>query len=285
MIKFIFFGLFQTIVLTIYAQNVWKVTSPPYQRSSNPQLAIHSVERTEQYTIIEMTYATGKKDSVYLEICNTFHLRSGGRKVASFIKAEGAPIEDMHHKIFECEPKPKGRFVPSETRAHFKVYFEPLPLNLKTIDLIEYDGKELCEFDVINIQLLLDNPIPPAPPETPKVPLPAGEARPVTVQNETVVHQEYIEIEIWDNDREDGDVLSLSLNKIWLLQGFELAKSKKRLRLQLKRGENWLVMKAENLGSIPPNTAAIAIIEGDRRKVFVLNADKNFSEALKITWL
>lgn len=280
MIKKIFCCIFQGICTLALAQNVWKVASPSYSTTSNPQLAILSVERTAQFTIIEMAYSTGKKDSVYLEICNTFHLRSGGQKVARFVKAEGAPIEDMTNKLFECEAKAVGRFVPSETRAYFKVYFEALPPQLKTIDLIEYDGKEACEFDVLNIQLLFENPSLPAPP--PSVVKPPGETRPITVANETTVHQEFVELEIWDNDVEDGDVLSLSLNQNWILQGYELSKSKKKLRIQLKRGENWLVMKAENLGSIPPNTAAIAIQDGENRKVFILNSDKGFSEALKI---
>jgi hypothetical protein len=78
--------------------------------------------------------------------------------------------------------------------------------------------------------------------------------------------------------------LSLSLNDNWVLKGYELAKAKKYLRLQLQKGENWLMMRADNLGSIPPNTAAIAVLDGGTRKVFTLNSDTSKSEILKLVW-
>ena len=78
--------------------------------------------------------------------------------------------------------------------------------------------------------------------------------------------------------------MSLSLNQNWVLQGYELNKYKKTVRLNLKKGENWLVMKAENLGSIPPNIAAITLSYGTTQKSFMLQSDKGVSEALKIIW-
>lgn len=282
MIKILFSLCFQGLVLSVLAQETWKISSPPYLRSSNPQMKLRSIERTPQYTIVEMTYVTGVQDSVFLEICNSFQLKSGGERVAKFVKAEGAPIEVMTNQPFECEPKFVGRLVPAETQAHFKLFFEPLVRRYSTLDLIEYNGREACEFDIWGIQLLSDNPPLPAPPQ--KVTLPPTETRPVTVANETTVHQGVIELEIWDHDVVDGDIVSLSLNQNWVLKGYELSKYKKTLRLNLKKGDNWLVMKAENLGSIPPNTAAITLFDGTTQKAFLLQSDKGVSEALKIIW-
>jgi hypothetical protein len=160
---------------------------------------------------------------------------------------------------------------------------------VQQVDLIEFNGRESCEFHIQGIQLpasegtnpaiLLDSTQVAEKPVTP-----AGENRRVVVGNETKVHQQFVDIEIWDNDREDGDVLSLSLNDNWVLKGYELAKAKKYLRLQLQKGENWLMMRADNLGSIPPNTAAIAVLDGGTRKVFMLHSDTSKSEILKLVW-
>jgi hypothetical protein len=194
------------------AQSTWRLASPTFANASHPNLRINAIERTTEATIFEMSYTTAVQDSTYLEICNTFHLVSQGRKIAVLLHAEGAPIADMTSQtVFECEPKPIGRFVPSETEAHFKLYFGALPPTVQQIDLIEFNGRESCEFHIQGIQLpasegtnpaiLLDSTQVAEKPVTP-----AGENRRVVVGNETKVHQQFVDIEIWDNDREDGDV-------------------------------------------------------------------------------
>ena len=63
-------------------------------------------------------------------------------------------------------------------------------------------------------------------------------------------------VHIWDKNMEDGDIISLSLNGEWIIRNLEVRKCPTTFHVNLKQGENFLVMKAENIGKTPPNTAA-----------------------------
>lgn len=101
---------------------------------------------------------------------------------------------------------------------------------------------------------------------------------------ETVlVKNKKVTIKIWDNDKVDGDVVSLNLNGIWILKNYRLKKQVKNIVVELPEDSNELILFAENLGKIPPNTAAISIWNGKEEiKSLVLNSDKGRSEAIKI---
>jgi hypothetical protein len=64
-----------------------------------------------------------------------------------------------------------------------------------------------------------------------------------------------------------------------------LKKEKYKIELELKQKDNQLLMFAENLGSIPPNTAAIAIDDNVLVRTFMLNSDMSKSESVKIMFL
>lgn len=73
-----------------------------------------------------------------------------------------------------------------------------------------------------------------------------------------------VQIQLWDDTIEDGDVITLIYNGKPLLQHYLLKGSKKMLELSLRPGQDdVLELRADNLGSIPPNTAAISIGLGD----------------------
>lgn len=101
---------------------------------------------------------------------------------------------------------------------------------------------------------------------------------------ETVlVKNKKVTIKIWDNDKVDGDVVSLNLNGIWILKNYRLKKHSKNIVIDLPEDSNELILYAENLGKIPPNTAAISIWNGKEEiKSLILNSDKGRSEAIKI---
>jgi len=61
-----------------------------------------------------------------------------------------------------------------------------------------------------------------------------------------------------------------------------LKKEKYIIHLDLKSKNNQLLLFAENLGSIPPNTAAISIDDDDLIRTFILNSDMSKSETVKI---
>lgn len=71
-----------------------------------------------------------------------------------------------------------------------------------------------------------------------------------------------VSIEIWDNSRVDGDVISLKYNGKKLLENYALIKEKKVLKLFLEKDENELTIIAVNEGSEQPNTADILLYDG-----------------------
>lgn len=96
------------------------------------------------------------------------------------------------------------------------------------------------------------------------------------------VKKDSLEIQIWDSNREDGDIISLEFNGQLILQEHTLTNAKKTLKIYLQKGENILTLVAHNLGEIPPNTAAISIERTEGRKEIILESDMGKSESIKI---
>jgi hypothetical protein len=86
------------------------------------------------------------------------------------------------------------------------------------------------------------------------------------------INSRFTEIEVWDHGTIDGDIITLVANGERILSRYELGgpSNKKRVSYDFSaNGFNYLVLKAENEGSIPPNTAAIRV----NGKEFVLQAN------------
>lgn len=74
------------------------------------------------------------------------------------------------------------------------------------------------------------------------------------------VSSRYILINIWDDEKIDGDTLSINFNGKWVLKNHPLEKEEKTILLPLKKNQaNEVIFHAENLGDIPPNTAAVRL--------------------------
>ncbi len=85
-------------------------------------------------------------------------------------------------------------------------------------------------------------------------------------------------LKVRDNGLEDGDIISLNLNGEWIMKGLKVKKQEITLSLPLRKGNNYLIMYAENEGSIPPNTAMMEI--GGKR--LMLNSTAETSEGIEI---
>jgi hypothetical protein len=83
----------------------------------------------------------------------------------------------------------------------------------------------------------------------------------ITVSNNT------IEISLYDNGEIDNDTVSIYLDGSLILSNKRLSNKPITYKLQLDESnpEHTLVMVAENLGSIPPNTSLMIIQDGDKR--------------------
>jgi WD40 repeat protein len=91
-----------------------------------------------------------------------------------------------------------------------------------------------------------------------------------------------VRISLNDNRTIDGDIISVSVNGVWILRRYTLERRKKHLSVPLIEGENLIMIYAHNEGSISPNTIGVDI-EGENfseRRVF--KSSLNTTAGIKI---
>ena len=79
-----------------------------------------------------------------------------------------------------------------------------------------------------------------------------------------------ITLAIWDDAEQDGDTVSIRLNNRIIADRMLVKRAPQFITVNLEPKGNVLSVVAENLGSIPPNTSILEIIDGQRRKAFHL---------------
>jgi hypothetical protein len=87
------------------------------------------------------------------------------------------------------------------------------------------------------------------------------------LMSELPVEGDSIELRFYDNAQVDGDSITLFLNNELIFQHIRLTAKSYTIKLATKNltDSSELIMVAENLGSIPPNTAFMIAIVGDKR--------------------
>jgi hypothetical protein len=260
-----FIGLLLLLSAPLCAQQHWTSYRPQYARISDARVQILHVERTPQHTIVGLRYQSGNADSTYLQACNSFKLMQNGQSIARLLGVTGVSIDSvLEHGGFECEPKAVGQLIGAGMATTFQLRFTTIPQTITHFDLIEYDGQQACEFDIWGIDLA--NKM----------------SREIVVQKIVKVQQDTILVEIWDHNQEDGDMITLYLDGEVVLSSYVLVKQKKQIALQLSQGEHLLVMQADNLGSIPPNTAALSLDCGGQKQEIILKSELGKSGSIKI---
>ncbi len=84
-------------------------------------------------------------------------------------------------------------------------------------------------------------------------------------QNITLyIKSNQVEIEIWDEAIEDGDVIDLYQNDVLILNHYEILNKKKKITIKLEKPETVFKVQAISEGYKPPNTAQLQIIDGKR---------------------
>ncbi|RYY63827.1 MAG: hypothetical protein EOO12_11290 [Chitinophagaceae bacterium] len=135
----------------------------------------------------------------------------------------------------------------------------------------------------------------PAPKQNPVTPPPADKPVPVVKRPEPVVipaqtrnrenstakvfevHNEEILVKLYDNGEIDGDTISVYLdNKLVLAhKGLSASPLELRVKLDPNNPEHTLVMVAENMGRIPPNTSLMIVWDGDKRYEAQITSTEN----------
>ncbi len=89
------------------------------------------------------------------------------------------------------------------------------------------------------------------------------------------VENRYVKVDLYDNGEIDGDSISLFYNKKLLFSNKKLSDKPISLNLEIDEDvmNNELVMFAENLGSIPPNTALMIVTDGPNRYEVRITSD------------
>ncbi|MEL6657220.1 MAG: hypothetical protein AAFN81_26585 [Bacteroidota bacterium] len=106
--------------------------------------------------------------------------------------------------------------------------------------------------------------------------------RTVKVDRVLKVRSDNIRIKVWDNGIVDGDILTLFLNGQQILHKYRVNKRRWSIPVDIIRGENLLILHAEDLGDISPNTVAVAIDDGVSEQVIVLSSNLRESGAILI---
>lgn len=100
-----------------------------------------------------------------------------------------------------------------------------------------------------------------------------SQGRKLKLQRTIQVNAPELTISVWDNGTEDGDVITLFFNGHQLAKQHRISKNKSNYRVKLAGNENFLILQAEDLGTIRPNTVAVSINDGIREQVLVMSAD------------
>ena len=100
-----------------------------------------------------------------------------------------------------------------------------------------------------------------------------NQGRKLKLQRSIEVNSPELTISVWDNGTEDGDVITLFFNGHQLAKQHRISKNKSNYRVKLSGNENFLILQADDLGSIKPNTVAVSINDGQKEQIIVMSAD------------
>ena len=89
-------------------------------------------------------------------------------------------------------------------------------------------------------------------------------------------------IYIWDANMEDGDKIDLIINGKGILKDFKTKRKRKKIKYKLKEGENAIEIKATNLGTSPPNTSRIEIVDSKIKYPIITQLELGKSAIIKI---
>ncbi len=106
----------------------------------------------------------------------------------------------------------------------------------------------------------------------------------ISVSEEVAVTSRKVKIRVSDYNKVDGDIISLKFGEKWILTEYKLKKEPLELEVTLTGFSSNLIMFANNVGAVPPNTASIAIDDGENIEIIKLKSDLESSEAIAIKY-
>ena len=106
--------------------------------------------------------------------------------------------------------------------------------------------------------------------------------RKVKIDKVIQVQSKKLRIKVWDNGTVDGDFVTLLLNGKKILDNYRVDKRKWSIPVEILEGDNFLILHAEDLGDISPNTVAVSIDDGVKEVIIVMSSNLDVSGAILI---
>jgi len=106
------------------------------------------------------------------------------------------------------------------------------------------------------------------------------------VENSDIIKAEtnLLEIELYDHKMKDNDIVSINFNGDWVYRNLSLETEPKKLKLKLNdTGVNYLIIHAENVGVVSPNTVALKYKIGSKRDEIILESDMETSAMIEFS--
>jgi hypothetical protein len=118
----------------------------------------------------------------------------------------------------------------------------------------------------------------------PKIADPLIASRETVMESQIEIKKDSFTVEIYDNGEIDGDTVTLFYNGKAIVQHQMLRATPITLKLAAEVGtSNQLVMYADNLGSVPPNTGLMIVKDGNLRYEVRLSTDMKKSSMIQFT--
>lgn len=107
-------------------------------------------------------------------------------------------------------------------------------------------------------------------------------ARPIVIE----VSNNIIELEIGDYLREDGDIISVYHNRRPFIKNLQIVNKKSKHTLRLNRNSELheIILYAENLGRIPPNTSTLKVFDGTKEHQIQITSSKDVSAVVYLRY-
>ena len=91
-----------------------------------------------------------------------------------------------------------------------------------------------------------------------------------------------LELNIWDPNKEDGDKIQLKINDQIILNNYKTNNKRKKIKYKLNKGENIIILTAQNTGNFPPNTSRLELIDQKIKYPIVYQLEDRKSVFIKI---
>ena len=87
---------------------------------------------------------------------------------------------------------------------------------------------------------------------------------------------------VWDANKEDGDRIRLKINDEIILYDYATKRKRQKVKYKLRKGENTIEIEALSLGSSPPNTSRIQLVDSNTRYPIITQLEVGKSAIITI---